>query len=71
MAIAWVFPGQGSQKAGMAEGVLALPGAGERFGRASVLLGRDLLPICAGAETAHREYITTSISPTATCTPAH
>ncbi len=52
MAIAWVFPGQGSQKAGMAEGVLALPGAGERFERASELLGRDLLTICAGAETA-------------------
>ncbi|MFM7265442.1 MAG: ACP S-malonyltransferase [Cyanobium sp.] len=48
MAIAWVFPGQGSQKVGMAEAVLALPGAAERFAQASELLGRDLLAICAG-----------------------
>jgi [acyl-carrier-protein] S-malonyltransferase len=51
MAIAWVFPGQGSQKLGMAEGVLALPGAPERFAQASALLGRDLLAICAGSAT--------------------
>lgn len=50
MAIAWVFPGQGSQKPGMAEGVIDLPGARERFDRASALLGRDLLAICAGSE---------------------
>ena len=48
MAIAWVFPGQGSQKVGMAEGVLELPGGRERFAAASELLGRDLLAICAG-----------------------
>ncbi|MBM5824975.1 MAG: ACP S-malonyltransferase [Cyanobacteria bacterium M_surface_10_m2_119] len=48
MAIAWVFPGQGSQKLGMAEGVLTLPGARERFAEASALLGRDLLAICGG-----------------------
>jgi [acyl-carrier-protein] S-malonyltransferase len=48
MAIAWVFPGQGSQKAGMADGLLELPGARERFARASDLLGRDLLAICSG-----------------------
>lgn len=48
MAIAWVFPGQGSQKVGMAAGVLELPGARERFADASELLGRDLLAICAG-----------------------
>ena len=48
MAIAWVFPGQGSQKLGMAAGVLELPGARERFAAASELLGRDLLAICAG-----------------------
>ena len=48
MGIAWVFPGQGSQKVGMAAGVLELPGARERFTRASDLLGRDLLAICAG-----------------------
>ncbi len=51
MAIAWVFPGQGSQKPGMAQGVMDLPGSRERFDRASELLGRDLLAICAGAET--------------------
>jgi [acyl-carrier-protein] S-malonyltransferase len=48
MGIAWVFPGQGSQKPGMAAGVLDLPGARERFEAASALLGRDLLAICAG-----------------------
>jgi len=48
MGIAWVFPGQGSQKVGMAAGVLELPGARERFATASELLGRDLLAICAG-----------------------
>jgi len=48
MGIAWVFPGQGSQKVGMAEPVLELPGARERFAAASELLGRDLLAICAG-----------------------
>lgn len=49
MAIAWVFPGQGSQKAGMADGLLELPGAPERFARASALLERDLLAICSGS----------------------
>lgn len=51
MGIAWVFPGQGSQKVGMAAGVLDLPGARERFASASELLGRDLLAICAGEAT--------------------
>jgi len=46
MSIAWVFPGQGSQKLGMAEDLLSLPGAEERFDFASELLGRDLLAIC-------------------------
>ena len=50
MGIAWVFPGQGSQKVGMAAGVLELPGAVERFAAASELLGRDLLAICQGLE---------------------
>ncbi|MGB5133720.1 MAG: acyltransferase domain-containing protein [Prochlorococcaceae cyanobacterium] len=50
MAIAWVFPGQGSQKVGMADGVIELPGARERFAQASSLLGRDLLAICSGGE---------------------
>jgi len=48
MGIAWVFPGQGSQKVGMATGVLDLPGARERLTEASDLLGRDLAAICAG-----------------------
>ena len=48
MGNAWVFPGQGSQKVGMAAGVVELPGARERFATASELLGRDLLAICAG-----------------------
>ena len=50
MAIAWVFPGQWSQKVGMADPVLSLPGAEERFSQASRLLGRDLLAICRGEE---------------------
>ncbi|MBM5791580.1 MAG: ACP S-malonyltransferase [Cyanobacteria bacterium M_surface_10_m1_298] len=48
MGNAWVFPGQGSQKVGMAAGVLELPGAQSRFQSASELLGRDLLAICNG-----------------------
>jgi len=50
MAVAWVFPGQGSQKPGMAEAVLALPGARQRFALASERLGRDLLAICSTSE---------------------
>ena len=48
MTIAWVFPGQGSQKVGMADPLMDLPGAAERFTIASELLGRDLLAICRG-----------------------
>ncbi|MEC8214285.1 MAG: ACP S-malonyltransferase [Cyanobacteriota bacterium] len=48
MAIAWVFPGQGSQKVGMADPLIELPGADERFQIASEVLGRDLLAICRG-----------------------
>ena len=48
MGNAWVFPGQGSQKVGMAAAVLDLPGARERFDATSALLGRDLQAICAG-----------------------
>ena len=48
MGIAWVFPGQGSQKVGMADQVLNVSGANERFALASELLGRDLLAICQG-----------------------
>ena len=55
MSIAWVFPGQGSQKLGMADGLLCLPGAKERFNFASELLGRDLLEICRGPKNASNE----------------
>ena len=48
MAIAWVFPGQGSQKVGMTDQLLSVSGAKERFTLASDLLGRDLLAICRG-----------------------
>ena len=48
MAIAWVFPGQGSQKVGMVDPLLTIPGAAERFAMASELVGRDLLAICRG-----------------------
>ena len=47
MTVAWVFPGQGSQKGGMADAVINLKGAKERFAFASEVLGRDLLKICS------------------------
>ena len=50
MTIAWVFPGQGSQKIGMANSLLDLPGSRERFELASQILGRDLWKICCGEE---------------------
>ncbi len=56
MTIAWVFPGQGSQKLGMADQVLALPGAVERFEFASDLLGRDLLEICRGGDIEESKF---------------
>tara|TARA_Y100001968_G_scaffold131954_1_gene120435 strand:+ start:831 stop:1727 length:897 start_codon:yes stop_codon:yes gene_type:complete len=48
MTIAWVFPGQGSQKSGMADSLIELPGSKDRFELASELLGRDLWKICSG-----------------------
>ena len=48
MTIAWVFPGQGSQKLGMANSLLDLPGSRDRFELASEILGRDLWGICCG-----------------------
>ena len=48
MAIAWVFPGQGSQKVGMTDQLMTLPCAEDRFAMASSLIGRDLLAICRG-----------------------
>jgi [acyl-carrier-protein] S-malonyltransferase len=55
MTIAWVFPGQGSQKLGMANSLLELPGSRERFELASQILGRDLWKICCGEEIPNEE----------------
>ena len=55
MSIAWVFPGQGSQKLGMADSLLELPGSRERFDLASQILGRDLLKVCSGSEVSKEE----------------
>ena len=55
MSIAWVFPGQGSQKLGMADSLLELPGARERFDLASQILGRDLFKVCSGSEVSTEE----------------
>ncbi len=49
MGNAWVFPGQGSQKPGMATELLDHPLGKQRFAQASELLGRDLGAICAGS----------------------
>ena len=50
MTIAWVFPGQGSQKLGMADSLNSLAGAKERFQYASNLIGRDLFSICTKSD---------------------
>ena len=55
MTIAWVFPGQGSQKLGMANSLQDLPGSRERFELASQILGRDLWKICSGEEKSNDE----------------
>tara|TARA_B100000700_G_scaffold288_1_gene420 strand:- start:9 stop:905 length:897 start_codon:yes stop_codon:yes gene_type:complete len=55
MTIAWVFPGQGSQKLGMANSLLELPGSRDRFDLASEILGRDLWKICSGEEIPNEE----------------
>jgi len=70
MGIAWVFPGQGSQKTGMADAVLELPGARERFATASELLGRDLLAICAGTAGESREAQPSDLNDTRNTQPA-
>jgi len=55
MTIAWVFPGQGSQKLGMANSLLDLPGSRDRFELASHILGRDLWKICCGERVPNDE----------------
>ena len=46
--VAFLFPGQGAQQVGMAAGLCeSLPAARELFNDASVLLGYDLLEVCA------------------------
>jgi len=46
MTVAWVFPGQGSQKIGMAKQIENLPNAKERFNYASEIFERNLFEIC-------------------------
>ena len=46
MSVAWVFPGQGSQKIGMANKIINLPNAKIRFNYASELFERNLFEIC-------------------------
>ncbi len=46
MTVAWVFPGQGSQKIGMAKQIENLPTTKERFSYASELFERNLFEIC-------------------------
>ena len=46
MTVAWVFPGQGSQKIGMAKQVENLPNTKERFSYASEIFERNLFKIC-------------------------
>ena len=46
MTVAWVFPGQGSQKIGMANEIINLPDAKTRFNYASEVFKRDLFQIC-------------------------
>ena len=46
MTVAWVFPGQGSQKIGMANKIIDLPNAKYRFNYASEVFDRNLFHIC-------------------------
>jgi len=46
MTVAWVFPGQGSQKLGMAKQIENLPNTKERFIYASEIFKRNLFEIC-------------------------
>ena len=46
MTVAWVFPGQGSQKIGMAKQIENLPSTKARFSYASEIFERNLFEIC-------------------------
>ncbi len=46
MQIAWLFPGQGSQKLGMGKDIIALNDAKRRFDLASNVFDKDLYQIC-------------------------
>ena len=46
MTVAWVFPGQGSQKIGMAKEIENLPNAKKKFNYASGVFERNLFEIC-------------------------
>ena len=46
MTVAWIFPGQGSQKIGMAKKIENLPYAKKRFSYASEVFNRNLFEIC-------------------------
>ena len=46
MTVAWVFPGQGSQKIGMAKKIIDLPNAKNRFNYASEVFEMNLFEIC-------------------------
>ena len=46
MTVAWVFPGRGSQKIGMAKQITNLPNSKERFSYASEIFERNLFEIC-------------------------
>jgi len=46
MTVAWVFPGQGSQKIGMAKQIENLPNTKYRFNYASEIFERNLFEIC-------------------------
>ena len=46
MTVAWIFPGQGSQKIGMAKELKNLPNTKERFSYASEIFERNLFEIC-------------------------
>ena len=46
MTVAWVFPGQGSQKLGMANKIINLLNAKDRFDYASEVFDRNLFEIC-------------------------